>query len=164
METNIIENLDDVDIQILNLLQEDCRLSFNKLATKLGKSVGTAFNHVKRLQKKGVLTGYTVLLDSVKIGYDLTAVILIQAEGKHLLDVENEIAQIPNVVAVYDITGEYDAMVVTKFKDRASLNAFIKNLLTKPYIKRTVTNIALNVVKEDFRVKLKTLNEEKTII
>ncbi len=129
-------------------------MSFNKIASKLGVSVGTAFNRVRSLEEKGVLKGYTALVDSDKLGYSLTAIIMVQAEGSHLTDVENEIAKTANVVAVYDITGNYDAVAIAKFKDRANLNVFIKNLLAMPHIKRTVTDIALNIIKEDYGVKL----------
>ena len=154
LETNVLENIDDVDLRILSVLQEDCRLSFSKIASKLGISVGTAFNHVKNLEKKGIIKGYTVILDSGKLGYNLTVIIMIQAEGNYLTEVENEIAKSANAVSVYDITGDYDAVAIAKFKDRVSLNAFIKNLLATPHIKRTVTHIALNVIKEDIGVKL----------
>ena len=154
METNLIEKINEVDLRILSLLQEDCRLSFNKVASKLGISVGTAFNHIKSLEKKGIIKGYTAIVDSGKLGYSLTAIIMIQAEGAHLVDIEEEIAKTANVVAVYDITGDYDAAVIAKFKDRASLSIFIKNLLAIPHIKRTVTNITLNVIKEDPGVKI----------
>ena len=154
LKPDVSENIEEIDLQILSLLQEDCRLSFNKIARKLGISVGTAFNHVKNLEKKGLINGYTILLDSSKLGYSLTVIIMIQAEGSYLADVENEISKSANAVAVYDITGDYDAVAIAKFKDRPSLNAFIKNLLALPHIKRTVTHIALNVVKEDPSVKL----------
>ena len=154
METDLTEEFDDVDIRILSVLQEDCRLSFNQISKKTGISVGTAFNRVRSLEKKGILKGYTAIIDSGKLGYSLTAIILVQAEGTYLTEIENEIAKSANVISVYDITGDYDATVIAKFKDRASLNSFIKNLLTMPHIKRTVTNVALNVVKEDGRVKL----------
>jgi DNA-binding Lrp family transcriptional regulator len=154
VKTDLIENVNDIDLQIIKLLQEDCRLSFNKIARKLGISVGTAFNHVKNLEKNGILKGYTVIVDSVKLGYSLTALMLIQTEGSYLTHVENEIAKTANAVAVYDITGDYDAAVIAKFKDRASLNAYVKNLLALPHIKRTVTNIALNVIKEEPGVRL----------
>jgi DNA-binding Lrp family transcriptional regulator len=154
LETNRLKKIDELDLRILSLLQEDCRLSFNKIANKLGVSVGTAFNHVKSLEKIGVLKGYTAVLDSSKLGYSLTVIIMIQAEGTYLTDVENEIAKTSNVVALYDITGDYDAVAIAKFKDRASLNIFIKNLLSLPHLKRTLTNVALNVVKEDPGVKL----------
>lgn len=150
----MIKNMDNVDFQIINLLQEDCRLSFNKIANKLGISAGTAFNHVKNLEKNGILKSYTVKIDPSKVGYSLTAIVLIQIEGGHLQDVEDKIANLPHVTAVYDVTGDYNAVVITKFKDGADLNTFIKNLLTIPHVRRTVTNVALSVIKEDYRIKL----------
>jgi DNA-binding Lrp family transcriptional regulator len=154
LDTNLTEHIEDIDLRILSILQEDCRLSFNKIANKLGISVGTAFNHVKNLEKRDIIKGYTVFLDSGKLGYSLTVIIMIQAEGSYLDDVENEIAKSANAVSVYDITGDYDAVAIAKFKDRTSLNDFIKNLLAMPHIKRTVTHIALNVIKEDLGAKL----------
>lgn len=150
----MIKNMENVDFQIINLLQEDCRLSFNKIANKLGISAGTAFNHVKNLEKNGILKSYTVKIDPSKVGYSLTAIVLIQIEGGHLQDVEDKIANLPHVTAVYDVTGDYNAVVITKFKDGADLNTFIKNLLTIPHVRRTVTNVALSVIKEDYRIKL----------
>lgn len=153
METKSNEKLDDIDLKIIDLLQEDSRLSYNKIAGKLGISVGTAYNRIKSLEQRGVLMGYTVMVDAAKISYNLTALILIQAEGKHLVEAENEIAKMNNIVTVYDITGDFDIAVIARFKDRDSLNHFIKRLLGIPYIKRTVTNVVLNVVKEDFRIR-----------
>jgi DNA-binding Lrp family transcriptional regulator len=150
----VTKELDNVDLQIINLLQEDSRLSFNKIAEKLGIAVGTAYNRVKILEEKGVLRGYTAVVDHAKVGYGLTVIILIQAAGKHLQDVEKEVAKIDNVVSVYDITGDFDIAVVAKFKDRDSLNTFIKSTLSMPYVQRTVTNVALNIVKEDSRIKI----------
>jgi DNA-binding Lrp family transcriptional regulator len=66
LETSTLKKIDELDLRILSVLQEDCRLSFNKIANKLGVSVGTAFNHVKSLEKTGVLKGYTAVLDSGK--------------------------------------------------------------------------------------------------
>lgn len=154
MESTLAEKTDEIDLQIINLLQEDSRLSFNRIANNLGISVGTAYNRVKSLEERGVLKGYTAVVDPVRLGFSLTAVILIQAEGKYILDVENEIAKMSNVISVYDITGDFDVAVVARFRDRSGLNAFIKSLLSMPYVKRTVTNIVLNVLKEDFRIKI----------
>ena len=166
LKTDLVEQaekVNDVDLQIISLLQEDSRLSFNKIASKLGISVGTAYNHVKNLENKGVLKGYTVILDMAKLGYSLTAIILIQTEGGHLTDVENEIAKTANAIAVYDITGDYDVAVVTKFKDRSSLSTFIKSLLATPHIKRTVTNVSLEVIKEDFGVRFPPVDAKRRL-
>ncbi|MEM2248738.1 MAG: Lrp/AsnC family transcriptional regulator [Candidatus Bathyarchaeia archaeon] len=154
MCTSPSNDLDELDLRIIGLLQEDSRISFNKIASKLGISVGTAYNRIKSLEEKGILKGYTVIVDPAKIGYGTIAIILIQAEGAHLVDVENEVAKMDNVVAVYDITGDFDIAVIARFKDRFGLNAFVKKILSMPYVRRTVTNVVLNVVKEDFRVKI----------
>jgi len=148
------ETLDEIDLRIIALLQEDSRLSFNKIANRLEVSVGTAYNRVKNLEAIGIVKGYTVTLDPSKLGYGLTAIIMIQAEGGHLTEVEQEIAKNVNVIAIYDITGDYDAAVVAKFKDRSDLNDFVKSLLATPHIKRTVTSVALDIIKEEYGIKL----------
>ena len=71
--------MDDIDRKIIRLLQEDARKSFNKIAESLGIAVGTAYNRVKNLEDKDILKGYTIMLDSAKLGYGLTALILIEA-------------------------------------------------------------------------------------
>ena len=146
--------MDNVDRSIIRLLQEDARKSFNKIAESLGIAVGTAYNRVKNLEDSGILKGYTIMLDSAKLGYGLTALILIEAEGRFLPDVEKELAKLDEVVSIYDITGDYDIAVIARFKNRNALNNFIKSALKMPHVSRTVTNVVLNVVKEDFRVKI----------
>lgn len=152
MSITIKSNFDNIDLRIIELLQQDSRLSFKKIADKLGIAVGTAYNRIKNLETERILKGYTILVEPYKLGFTMTAIILIQADGSHLTEVEEEIAKTANIISVYDITGEFDILVAARFKDRNSLNAFIKNLLSNPNIKRTVTNVVLNTVKEDFRV------------
>jgi Lrp/AsnC family transcriptional regulator, regulator for asnA, asnC and gidA len=151
-EANLAEKVDALDYKILCLLQEDSRSSFSKIAAKAGVSVGTAYNRIKKLEAQKLVKGYTVLVDSAKLGYELTAVIFVQADGEHLPNVTKEIAKATNVVAIYNVTGEFDAAVIAKFKDRGELSSFIKKLASTSHIKRTITNVSLNTVKEDFRV------------
>jgi DNA-binding Lrp family transcriptional regulator len=146
--------VDEIDRNIIRLLQDDSRKSFNKIAESLGIAVGTAYNRVKNLEDKGILKGYTIILDPTKLGYGLTALILIQADGRYLPQVEKELSKLDEVISIYDITGDYDVAVVARFKNRASLNNFIKSTLKMPHVSKTVTNVVLNVVKEDFRVKV----------
>ncbi len=136
------------------MLQEDSRTSYRKIADALGIAVGTVYNRIKRLEDEEIFKAYTVIVDPTKISYDLTAVILVQAGGPHLAEVEKEIAQSDSTICVYDITGDFDIAVIARFKNRAMLNSFIKEILKMPHVTRTVTNVTLNVVKEDFRIKV----------
>lgn len=123
-------------------------MSLRKLAGKVGLTPNIVQKHIKNLESSGVILGYAPLIDSAKFGYGVTAIIMIQVESGHTDEVENEIAKDGCVLSVYNITGDFDAVAFTKFKDKTSLNVFLKNLLTTRFVKRTVTMVALNVVKE----------------
>ena len=141
-------NVDSVDTQIIRSLEEDSRVSLRKLAHRVGLTPNILHNRLERLEQEGIVLGYVPIIDSSKMGYNLTAIIMIQIEGEHVIEVENQIAKETNVLSVYDITGEYDAVVFAKFRDTAGLNSFLKKLLTERFIKRTTTMIASTAVKE----------------
>jgi len=144
----LTKQVDYADLQIIRALEEDSRVSLRKLAPRVGLTPNILHNRVDNLEKEGIILGYIPIIDSAKMGYALTAIIMIQVDGDHVVEVENEIAKENNVLSVYDITGEYDAVVFAKFRDNASLNGFLKKLLTERYIKRTTTLVAFNAVKE----------------
>ena len=98
MKAETIEKFDEIDFKIIQILQENSKLSYNKIARRLNIAVGTVYNRVKGLEKRGVLKGYTVIVDPVKAGYNLTVIILIQAEGRKLVDAEKELAKSNNVI------------------------------------------------------------------
>jgi len=145
-------SIDEVDRRVLEEFLRDSRQSMREIAAKLGISVGTVLARVRRLEREGVIKGYTVLLDYEKLGYELTAVTEITASKGQLLKVDRKIAEMPMTCAVYDTTGPTDGIVIAKFKSRKELSNFTKNLLTIPHVERTNTHIVLNTIKEDFRL------------
>ena len=146
------KKLDAIDLQIIRALEEDSRVSLRQLAQRVGLTPTILHNRIDSLETEGVILGYVPIVDAAKMGYALTAIIMIQVEGGHIVEVENEIAKESNVLSVYDITGEYDAIVFAKFRDNASLNGYLKKLLTERFIKRTTTQVAFNAVKEYSKV------------
>ena len=145
--------LDEIDRKLLRELLTDSKRSYRELATAIGVSAATVINHVQRLESAGVIKDYSARLDHERLGYELTVVTEIVVSKGKLLETDEEIAKIPNVCAVYDITGQTDAMVVAKFKSRNKLSDFTKALLAMPYVERTNTHVVLTTVKEDFRLK-----------
>jgi DNA-binding Lrp family transcriptional regulator len=143
-------NVDETDLKIIKMLEKDARVSFRAIAKQLGVSEGTVYNRVKRLQDEGVIRGYSAKVDSTKLGMDLGAVIGLRVAGGHLVEVEQEISKSKGVCCVYDVTGDYDAVVIARFRSRADLNKFIKGVLSNPHVERSVTHVVLNTVKEDF--------------
>jgi DNA-binding Lrp family transcriptional regulator len=145
-------NLDDTDVKILKTLVSDARLSSRQISKIAGVSIGTVLTRMKKLEKQGVIRGYTTVVDHEELGYQLTALIEITVSKGRLLEMENEIAQMPNVCAVYDVTGLTDAFVIAKFKTREDLSGFAKRLLALPYVERSNTHVVLTTIKEDFRL------------
>ncbi len=144
--------MDETDVKIMKVLTADARLSSRQIAKQCGVSIGTVLSRIKRLGKEGVIKGYTARLDHEKLGYELTVVSEITVSKGRLLEVENEIARLPNVCCVYDVTGMIDALIVAKFKNREELSRFTKRLLSIPFVERTNTHVVLTTVKEDFRI------------
>ncbi len=144
--------LDEVDRRVLEELLRDSKQSLREIAAKAKISVGTVLARVRRMEKAGVIKGYTAILDYEKLGYELTAVTEITASKGKLLEVDKMIAKMPMTCAVYDITGLTDAIVIAKFKNREELSNFTKTLLTIPNVERTNTHIVLTTIKEDFRL------------
>lgn len=146
--------LDQLDTRILARLLVDGRASFREMAQEFEASTSTISSRVSRLEKSGVIAGYNVAVNFESLGYDLTAVTEVTVSRGKLPLTEKEVASLPGVCAVYDVTGEYDALVVSKFRGREELSAFAKTLLAMPFVERANTHVVLNTVKEDLRLPL----------
>ncbi len=144
--------LSDTDKKILKSLLEDARFSSRQIAKNVGVSVGTVLSRIKKMEDVGLIKGYSVILDHEKLGYELTVVTEITVSKGRLVEMEQEIAKLPGVCGVYDVTGLTDAVIIGKFKSREDLGRFTKQLLALPYIERTNTHVVLTTVKESFRL------------
>jgi len=150
----LLESIDDVDKKILEILRTDARVSIREIARKIGSSHSTIYDRIRKLERRGIISGYTIRINYKKLGYQITALILVNVDGRHIIEVEKWLAQEPNVLAVYDITGEHDIAVIASFKTIDELDSFIKNVLRNPYVKQTRTSIVFRKVKEEIHLPL----------
>lgn len=144
--------LDELDIEILRSLNENARKSFRDIAKELHVSLTTVSNRVKAMEKEGVIQGYIPLIDATKLGYDIMVVIGIKVIHGKIVETERDLAKDPAVFAVFDSTGEWDAIVMARFHNRVELNAFVKKVLDHENVDRTYTQVVLNVTKDEKRV------------
>ncbi|MCI4396490.1 MAG: Lrp/AsnC family transcriptional regulator [Thermoprotei archaeon] len=142
--------LEDVDLKIIEALASNSRSSLKEISEIVGIPISTAFSRIRRLEQLGIIKGYTLNVDQEKLGYKITAIIHFSVDGPYLEEIEKQIASKPNVIFLYDITGEFDIIAVARFKDIEELDKFVKETLKNPHIKRTTTSIALRVVKESY--------------
>ena len=142
-------SMDKLDKKILELLSVDGRKSYRKISRELEVSVGTIHNRVDKLIKSGIITKFVPVIDHEKLGYTLTAVIGIEVKGGTVSYLTEKEPFKDNLLAVYDVTGQFDAIIIAKFKDTFELNEFIKELLKEDNVTKTYTQTVLNIVKED---------------
>jgi len=143
--------LDELDVSILRRLNQDARKSFRDIARELKVSISTVSNRVKRLESEGIILGYAPLLDEKRLGYEVLAVIGLRISKGKLLEVQRRIAREDKVVEVYDVTGEWDCVLIARFRNTKELDAFIKRLVGIENVERTYTQVVLNVVKQEKR-------------
>ena len=143
---------DETNVKILKLLISNARLSYRQIAKNIGVSTNTVMTRIKKLEKQKIIKHYTAILDHEKLGFELAAIVELTISKGKLIEVEEEIAKIKNALAVYDITGATDAIVLAKFKTRRELKNFIKKILKMEFVERTNTRVILNTIKEDLRI------------
>ena len=147
--TGIKDRVKDLDIRILNLLIENSKLSYRKIAQRLGVSTATVMSHVNSLEKSGIVRKYSALLDHEKLGYDVSVVIDVRVSKGKLFEVEKRIAGHPNVRAVFDTTGSFDSLILADFRSRHELDSFLKKIQAYDFVERTETRLILNRVKDE---------------
>ncbi|PTD94158.1 AsnC family transcriptional regulator [archaeon SCG-AAA382B04] len=153
--------LDKTDKKILKQLQKDARKSYSDIAEAVDVAEGTVYNRIEKLKEEKILKGFVADIDYSKLGYDIIAIIGVTSKGGKLPGLEQKIAKNGNVTSVYDVTGDYDAMVVAKFKERDHLNQFVKELLSRDDVVRTNTMVVLNTVKETHSINLNQQKNKK---
>ena len=109
--------LDRTDRDIIRSLERDARMSLRSVAEEIGVSLGTVSNRLKRLEDTGVVKGYRVEIDPDKVGWGLTVVVGLRIEKGRLLELQRLIAKDSRVLGVYDVTGEFDSMILARAKD-----------------------------------------------
>lgn len=116
-------SLDRYDWHILEILQEDGRVSNQELAERIGLSPSPCLRRVKALEEQGFITGYRALVDAKKLGMSLLAIIHIamdQHTQERFTTFEAHVQAIPNVLECLLITGQkadYQLKVVVKDLD-----------------------------------------------
>ncbi len=149
--------LDEIDQKIIRVLEKDARTSLRKISELVDVSLGTVSNRVKKMEKNGVIMGYSVILNPDEIGWELNVVIGLRIQKGRLIEIQEKIAKDPRVHGVYDVTGDFDSMVIARAKNRKDLDDLSKNVLSIDGVERSITHLVLNTVKE----KTATLPNDK---
>ncbi|TZF84812.1 Lrp/AsnC family transcriptional regulator [Pedobacter sp. BS3] len=125
--------LDATDIRILNLLQNDARLTNKEIAGILNKSITPVFERIKRLQKHGYIKRYVAILDPRKINRKLIAYTHVQLKVQSqaiLKAFETEVIKFDEVMECYHMTGAFDFILRIAIRDMEAYHEFLMNKLS----------------------------------
>lgn len=98
--------LDPTDIAILEVLQQDGRIGISELGRRIGLSQPATSERVKRLEERGIVTGYGARIDAAALGLGMMAIIRLRTTHEHIRACLTQFSEIPNIVEVFRLTGE----------------------------------------------------------
>jgi len=143
--------LDAFDLKILNLLQQDGRLSNVELANRIGLSPSPCLRRVKRLEAQGVIEGYSAKINRAKIGMGVTVFVSVGLDRHREEEAERfrrVVLKLPQVVSCHAISGEADFLLEIVIADLNQYSEFVlKRLRRIPGIKDLHSSFALETVK-----------------
>ena len=143
--------IDSTDLQILNLLQENARVSNAEIARRMGMAPSGTFERLRRLEERGVIRGYAPRLDAKSVGLGLLAFVFVRAEEMPGETVTGDaLAQVPEVLEVHHVAGEDCYLVKTRVEDTDALGRLLRERFGAiPSVRSTRTTIVLDTVKEE---------------
>lgn len=150
--------LDHIDRKILTILQQDGRIANNKLAEKVGLTTTPTLERVKRLEREGIIKGYSARVDEEAIGKGLVVFcsLRLAVHQMHTLDeVCDQINEMSEIQSCYHITGDSDFLLKIVVKDMPAYEKFMHDKLTRlPGIERIYSNIVLSTKKENYHIPI----------
>jgi DNA-binding Lrp family transcriptional regulator len=141
--------MDDIDRQIVALLQENARRSFQDIGGQVSLSAPAVKRRVDRLEAEGVITGYAASVDPAKFGWDTHAFVGLYCEGRMsggeiLAAVEGH----PEVVGAYTVAGEASAILHVRAQDTKHLEEALERMRDVKGVLRTQTQVVLSTLVE----------------
>jgi DNA-binding Lrp family transcriptional regulator len=135
--------IDDLDARLVRALTETPRAGVMELARQLGVARGTVQARLDKLQRRGVITGFSPDLDLRKLGYEVLAFITLEIAQGRLVDVIQHLGNIPEVLEAHATTGPGDLHCRVVARTNEHLQQVLDAILHVTGITRTTTQIAL---------------------
>lgn len=154
------EALDRTDLTILRLLQEDGRISNAEIARRVGMAPSAIYNRIQKLEDRGVIRGYTALIDPRALGFGLVAFVRLRsAEGSRPEDFIEPLSALPQVQELHRVVGEDCFFLKVRVEDTDALATLLDDeIAALPAVASTQTTIALSTAKDTLAVPLEAVD------
>jgi DNA-binding Lrp family transcriptional regulator len=141
--------MDEIDSQIVALLRENARRSFQDIGAHVSLSAPAVKRRVDRLQETGVIRGFAAVVDPSKLGWNTLAIVSLYCEGRmSAAEVHAALAPHEEVVSAYTVAGESAAVLLLRARDTTHLERTLEQIREPPGVIRTQTQVVLSTVIE----------------
>jgi Lrp/AsnC family transcriptional regulator, leucine-responsive regulatory protein len=146
--------MDDIDLRLVDLLQRDGRATQLELAKTVGLSQPSVAERIRKLEERGVITGYTAQVDGSRLGCDITAFVGVGIEHPKYFDgFAKKVLGLEEVLECHRVAGEDSYMLKVKTRNPRTLDRLLVQVIRIiPGVTRTHTTIVLTSIKEETRV------------
>jgi len=147
--------LDEIDYKLLTLLQQDGRVSQHDLSEAVGLSSPATGERLRKLEEKGIIRGYTAVLDPKLLGCDVTAFIAVGIDGSRYYPGFVEHAkEHGDIQECHAVTGQGSHLLKVRTRDTSTLERLLSEIQSWPGVHETTTSIVLSALKETMRIGL----------
>lgn len=141
--------IDEIDVTILRLLQERGRMKRSAIAEEVDLSVSAVSERMRKLEERGVITGYHAVVDAKRLHLDITAFIRVDVDGSdHYPNFVNHVTEMDAVLEVHSITGEGSHILKVRTRNTTSLERLLARIQALPGVHGTTSSIVLSTFKE----------------
>jgi Lrp/AsnC family transcriptional regulator, leucine-responsive regulatory protein len=150
--------LDDIDRKILEILQADGRTTNVELARRIGMAPSAAFERVRRLEQRGVITGYAARVNPRAVDRPLLAYVLVRSDERIGTSSSGEaLARFPEVLEVHHVAGQDSYLVKVRVKDPEALGKLLRDRFGAiESVRSTQSIIALDTFKDTWALSIDT--------
>jgi len=153
--------INEIDAKILNIVQQDARITNAEIARQVGLAPSAVLERVRKLEERGVIRGYAAEIDANQVGFGLTAFVFVRTN--FCGSIGEALAQIPEVLEVHDVAGEDCYLLKVRAENTDELGKFFREKLKKhSEIISTRTTVVLQTIKETTALPLEKLNGNST--
>lgn len=143
------DKIDEIDVLILNYLQESGRIKRSEIAERVGLSIPSVSDRMRKLRDRGIITGYHARIDPKRLHVDITAFLRVRVDGSQYYTafVAKAIAQ-DEIQEVHSITGDGSHILKVRVRNTAALEQLLSRIQSWDGVSGTVTNLVLSTMKE----------------
>lgn len=153
-----VERIDEIDSTMLQLLQENGRMKRNAIADIVDLSVPSVSERMRKLEERGVITGYHAVVDAKRLHIDITAFIRVMVDGSSRYpEFVETVAELPEVQEVHSITGEGSHIVKVRTGNTTTLERLLARIQALPGVHGTSTSIVLSTYKETRAIRARPM-------